>query len=56
MIRTASRLLADEIYLGSSYDKAFGHSALSLRDEQGQLLTDHIIGLETALETAVNSR
>ena len=39
--------LVDEIYLGLSYDEAFGHSALSLRDEQGQLLTEHMISINS---------
>ena len=39
--------LVDEIYLGLSYDPAFGQSVLSLQDEGGAPLRDHLISINS---------
>ena len=39
--------LVDEIYLGLSYDDAFGHSVLSLQDDQGVPLRNHLISINS---------
>lgn len=39
--------MVDEIYLGLSYDEAFGHSALGLRGESGEALGDDIISVNS---------
>jgi aspartate/methionine/tyrosine aminotransferase len=39
--------LVDEIYLGLSYDDAYGHSALGLRHHDGRALDDHIISVNS---------
>ncbi len=39
--------LVDEIYLGLSYDDAFGHSVLSLQDDHGAPLRKHLISINS---------
>jgi aspartate/methionine/tyrosine aminotransferase len=39
--------LVDEIYLGLSYEAAFGQSALGLSDAQGQPLGNHVISVNS---------